>query len=132
MIGPSLSALLLGSQLIAVADTVPKLDVARSCRAAAMVPPGNMDSCMKDERSAQSALSGSWTKFAKGDRAACTQQATVVGLPVASSTTSMLCPSVQNPRCRPSGEKNGQKLPRLWGTGVAVAPSKEYSHSCDA
>ena len=81
MIGPSLSALLLGSQLVAVADTVPKLDVARSCRAAALVPPGNMDSCMKDERSAQSALSGSWTKFAKGDRAACTQQATVVGLP---------------------------------------------------
>ena len=81
MIGPSLSALLLGSQLVAVADTVPKLDVTRSCRAAAMVPGGTMESCMKDERSAQTALSGSWTKFAKGDRVSCTQQATVVGLP---------------------------------------------------
>ena len=81
MIGPSLSALLLGSQLVAVADTVPKLDVARSCRAASLVPPGNMESCMKDERSAQTVLSGSWTKFARGDRTTCTQQASIVGLP---------------------------------------------------
>jgi hypothetical protein len=72
---------LLGSQLIAVADTIPKLDVRPSCRAAALVPPANLASCLKDEQAAQTALSGAWSKFAKGDRTTCTQQATIVGLP---------------------------------------------------
>jgi hypothetical protein len=81
MIGSYLSALVLGSQLITVADAVPKLDVRPSCRAASLVPFGNLDSCLKQEQAAQQALSGSWSKFASGDRATCTQQSSLGGLP---------------------------------------------------
>ena len=82
MLGSYISVLVIGSQLvIAVADNIPKLDVRPSCRAAALVPPGNLDSCLKQERDAQNVLSGTWAKFAKGDRASCTQQASIVGLP---------------------------------------------------
>jgi len=82
MIGPYVAILFLGSQLVVtIADNVPKLDVRPSCRAAALVPPGNLNSCLKEERDAQNILSGTWAKFAKGDRATCTQEASIGGLP---------------------------------------------------
>jgi hypothetical protein len=82
MIGSYVSIFILGSQLVVtVADNVPKLDVRPSCRAAALVPPGNLSSCLKDERAAQAILSGSWARFARGDRATCTQEASIGDLP---------------------------------------------------
>jgi hypothetical protein len=82
MIGSYVSIFILGSQLVVtVADNVPKLDVRPSCRAAALVPPGNLNSCLKDEQVAQTILSGSWARFAGGDRATCTQEASIGGLP---------------------------------------------------
>jgi hypothetical protein len=81
MILPQLAALLVGSQLvILVSDTMPKLDVMPSCRAASNVPPGNLQSCLKDEENARGLLAGQWTKFAAGDRETCMRQNAIGGL----------------------------------------------------
>jgi hypothetical protein len=81
MIGSYASILLLGTSLtVMVADGVPKLDVGPSCKAAALVPPGNMKSCLRDERAAQKTLAASWATFASGDRTTCTKDAGIGGL----------------------------------------------------
>jgi hypothetical protein len=72
---PSLFAALLGSSLvIGVADSVPTLDVAPSCRAAAANTPNSFDSCMRDEQSARSSLAAQWSGFRAADRASCSQE----------------------------------------------------------
>ena len=81
MIVPPLSALLLASNLVVtVADEVPKLDVMPSCRAASSVPPGTLQSCLKDENNARDILAGTWAQFARGDRETCSRSNSIGGL----------------------------------------------------
>jgi hypothetical protein len=63
---------------IAIADAVPKFDIARECR----FEGGStaiFDHCAHDETDAQQRLQTEWPQFAGADRAACLMEATVGG-----------------------------------------------------
>jgi hypothetical protein len=53
-----------------VADTVPKFDIARECRAEGG-PQAAMDRCVQDEASARDKLQTEWVQFAGYDKATC-------------------------------------------------------------
>jgi hypothetical protein len=65
----SISMIILNSQLIvAVADGVPKFDIARSCKLDVAATTGlsvdqSIKSCMNDEQKAKRQLAGQWSKF---------------------------------------------------------------------
>ena len=68
------TALLVGSNLLLVADKVPQFDTAPSCRAAAVASTGpnrNAESCQKDEDTARQTLEKDWANFAASDRERC-------------------------------------------------------------
>src|SRR5712664_3957204 len=78
----SFSMMVLTSQLvIAVADTVPKFDIARGCKidsAAAFDPNAGMSAtvkrCVDDEQQAKDQLETQWSGFANSDRVMCTSE----------------------------------------------------------
>jgi hypothetical protein len=78
------SMILLASQLvIAVADDVPKFDIARSCKVdsdAAFDPSlgkgGTIKRCMDDEQQAKDQLQAKWPEFANSDRTMCVSSTT--------------------------------------------------------
>jgi hypothetical protein len=79
-----LPALLVGSQLILVADTVPQLDVEPSCKAAAasaVMPGRDSKSCMQDENNARAKLEREWGEFSASERAHCLQLSHTGGSP---------------------------------------------------
>jgi hypothetical protein len=65
----SISMIILSSQLVvAVADQVPKFDIARSCKldaaaAAGLAVDQSIKSCMTDEQKARQQLASQWSKF---------------------------------------------------------------------
>jgi len=62
---------------IVAADEVPRLDVARTCRAeAAGQDRTAVDACMKDEQQARDQLTREWDRFAAQNRTNCTREAT--------------------------------------------------------
>ena len=70
------------SLLIPIADKVPTLDVAASCKAVARIglaDSQSYDSCMKDEMSAREELMKSWQSFRAPERATCTSEASAGG-----------------------------------------------------
>jgi hypothetical protein len=83
----SISMIILNSQLIvAVADGVPKFDIARSCKldvaaTAGLAVDQSIKSCMNDERKAKQRLAGHWSKFPAPSRASCTSQESIGGTP---------------------------------------------------
>ncbi len=78
----SITAAVLSSQLIVtVADRVPKLDFAPSCRQAVTVTTATMKSCVKDEQDARKVLIRSWGRFATQDKTSCTQETNLDGTP---------------------------------------------------
>src|SRR6266852_9934777 len=89
----SVSIIILASQLvIAVADTVPKFDIARGCKvdsASASDPNAGMSAtikrCVDDEQQAKDQLQTQWSDFASSDRAMCTSE--TVGLKSDESST---------------------------------------------
>ena len=80
----SFSMIALTSQLvIAIADDVPKFDIARGCKidsAAAFDPNAGMSAtikrCMDDEQQAKDLLQAQWSSFAASDRAMCAGETT--------------------------------------------------------
>jgi hypothetical protein len=70
---PSLTAgaLALGV-FVAVAQEVPKLDVAPLCRAQAKAAQDLGDACMADEKKAQAELVRRWAEFAPASKTRCT------------------------------------------------------------
>jgi hypothetical protein len=78
------SMILLASQLvIAVADDVPKFDIARSCKVdsdAAFDPSlgksGTIKRCMDDEQQAKDQLQTQWSGFTGADRTMCVSSTT--------------------------------------------------------
>ena len=73
-------ALMVGaSLLITVADSVPRIDVSPSCRAAANGMVGlkqDMSVCLEDENGARDQLVKEWSQFSSQDRTRCTRVAT--------------------------------------------------------
>ena len=83
----SISMIVLSSHLVvAVADTVPKFDIARSCKldvaaTAGLAVDQSIKSCMNDERKARQQLGSQWSKFPAASRASCTSQESIGGTP---------------------------------------------------
>ena len=76
-----LGALLLGSNLlIAVADCVPKIDLKKTCRAAASVmgaPTKNdIDTCIADEQDAHDQIVKDWAQFPAVAKVRCVRAST--------------------------------------------------------
>jgi hypothetical protein len=71
MMSPSLFAILLSSQMIVpVADRVPNLNFASSCRESAL----SKADCLKDEQIARDLLNDAWPRFALRDKQSCAQE----------------------------------------------------------
>ena len=83
----SFPMIVMGSQLVvAVADGVPKFDIARSCRLDVAATAGlsvdqSIKSCVNDEQKAKQQLAGQWSKFPAPSRASCISQESVGGTP---------------------------------------------------
>jgi hypothetical protein len=79
----------LGSLLFttaALADSVPKYDMARTCRldhaaASGLAVSESMKSCVRDEKQALGQLHKQWSKFPAQKRAGCVSQNTIGGTP---------------------------------------------------
>ena len=73
MMVPFLALSLAGQIVIAVADTVPKLDVTRSCRAAADAANSKdrLQTCIESEQKTRDQLAKDWSTFPAADRANC-------------------------------------------------------------
>ena len=70
----------------AVADSVPKYDMARTCRldhaaASGLTVSESSKSCVRDEKQAFAQLQKQWPKFAAAKRAGCVSQNTIGGTP---------------------------------------------------
>jgi hypothetical protein len=82
-------AVLIGSLLVttvAMADSVPKYDMARTCRldhaaASGLAVSESMKSCVRDEKRASAQLATQWSKFPAPKRAGCVSQNTIGGTP---------------------------------------------------
>ena len=78
-------ALLMSAQLtVAVADSIPNLNVEPSCRAAAAGAAGikqDMSVCLDDEKGARDQLAKEWDQFTSADRTLCTRMSTRGGSP---------------------------------------------------
>jgi hypothetical protein len=83
----SISMIVLNAQLIvAVADQVPKFDIARSCKLDVAATAGlsvdqSIKGCMNDEQKARQQLASQWSKFPASSRASCTSQESIGGTP---------------------------------------------------
>jgi hypothetical protein len=81
----AIAVLLLGLQVaVAVADDPPKLNVTTSCDAAAkysVVAGRDNESCLGDEREAQSTLAKNWSKYIAADKTQCVGTVTTGGPP---------------------------------------------------
>ena len=80
-----LAPLLVGSHLLAVADSVPVFDVKKSCQGrdvAAVFAGRNSDTvCIQSEEEARDQLRKIWGEFSAKDKAGCTLTATTGGIP---------------------------------------------------
>src|SRR5262245_53826724 len=65
--------ILTATQMVLVADSVPKFDVERTCRAASVsgVPGRDSASCQRDEQDARSTLEKDWSRYSAAERSQC-------------------------------------------------------------
>src|ERR1019366_6895103 len=79
-----LALVLLSSQTVLAAGSVPKFDIGPSCRsagAAAVMATRNTASCEQDENNARATLEKEWSQFTPLDKARCTRLMTSGGSP---------------------------------------------------
>ncbi len=79
-----LPLVLLGSQLVLVADRVPELNIEPSCQAAAAsaaMPGRDTKSCLQDEHTARATLEKEWGEFSAGEHARCLELSHTGGSP---------------------------------------------------
>ena len=79
-----LSVLLLGSQIVLAADTVPKIDIGRSCQsagAAAGAATRDKAACEQSENKARATLEKEWSQFTPSDQTSCARLVTLGGSP---------------------------------------------------
>jgi hypothetical protein len=82
LLGVAAGAALLIFSAVAFAADVPRLDVARACRATAGADLGttyDADRCLKSENDARDQLAAQWANYPAADRTLCTQTATMGG-----------------------------------------------------
>jgi hypothetical protein len=83
----SISMMILSSQLaMPVADSVPKFDIAQSCKLDVAATAGlsvdqSLKSCINDEQEAKRQLAGQWSRFPAPGRASCVSQESIGGTP---------------------------------------------------
>jgi hypothetical protein len=83
----SFSMIVLSSQMVvAVADGVPKYDIARNCKLDVAATAGlsvdqSLKACIRDEQKAQQQLGSQWSKFPAASRASCASQESIGGTP---------------------------------------------------
>jgi hypothetical protein len=83
----SFSMIVLSSQMaVAVADSVPKYDIARNCKldlaaTAGLSADQSLKSCINDEQKARQQLGRQWSKFPAASRASCAGQENIGGTP---------------------------------------------------
>jgi hypothetical protein len=78
----SISVVFLSSQLVlAVADRLPKFDVAQGCRQAVTATTASMKSCLNDEQGARNTLTKTWTQFSAGAKRNCIDETSMDGTP---------------------------------------------------
>ncbi|MEH2499773.1 hypothetical protein V1294_006252 [Bradyrhizobium sp. AZCC 1678] len=83
----SISMIVVSSQLVvAMADNVPKFDIARNCKLDVAATVGlsvdqSLKSCIRDEQQARQQLASRWSKFPAANRANCTANESVGGTP---------------------------------------------------
>jgi hypothetical protein len=75
----TLSAIVLSSQIVLVAEVVPALDFAPGCRATNQSNPANLQGCFRDETAARTTLAETWLQYPVSDRANCSAMATSGG-----------------------------------------------------
>jgi hypothetical protein len=75
--------ILTATQIVLVADSVPKFDVERTCRAAEVsgVPGRDSTSCQRDEQDARSKLEQDWSQYGAAQRSECDSLVTTGGAP---------------------------------------------------
>ncbi|OSI23401.1 hypothetical protein BSZ22_31095 [Bradyrhizobium canariense] len=79
--------IVVSSQLVvAVADQVPRFDIARNCKldiaaTAGLTVRESTKSCISDEQRARQKLASQWSKFPTPSRASCTANESVGGTP---------------------------------------------------
>jgi hypothetical protein len=73
MIMPALLPIILATQIVLVADSVPKFEVERTCRAAGEVgSPGRASAdCQDDEQDARGKLEKVWSQYSAAQRSQC-------------------------------------------------------------
>jgi hypothetical protein len=79
---PVFLAIFAGTMTIAVADSVPVLNVQPSCKAAADGIIGlkqDVDTCLKSEQNIHTQLTQQWSEFAAEDRTSCTRLTSMSG-----------------------------------------------------
>ena len=75
--------ILTATQIVLAADSVPKFDVERTCRAAstAGVPGRDSAQCQRDEQDARSKLEKDWSQYSAAQRSQCDGLVTTGGAP---------------------------------------------------
>jgi hypothetical protein len=74
------SVLLLGSQIVLAADTVPKIDIGRSCQSAGAAT-RDKAACEQSENKARATLEKEWSQFTPSDQTSCARLVTLGGSP---------------------------------------------------
>jgi hypothetical protein len=83
----SISMIVASSQLVVtVADRVPTLDIARSCKLDVAATAGlsvdqSLKSCMRNEMQARQQLASQWSKFSGSSKVECIPQESIGGTP---------------------------------------------------
>lgn len=80
----SLPVILLSSQLVAVADEVPALNMTPTCSAAGaagVIAGRTTESCLRDEADARHQLQQQWSQYLAADRTRCAQSTSMGGVP---------------------------------------------------
>jgi hypothetical protein len=74
---------LIASHIVLAADSVPKFDVERTCRAAgrAGLPGRDSAECQRDEQDARSKLEKDWSQYSAAQRSQCDDLVTTGGAP---------------------------------------------------
>ena len=76
-----LAPLLVGSHLLAVADSVPVFDVKKICQIAAAFGGRDSKSCIKSEEATREQLKKIWAEFSAKDKVGCVATAKIGGSP---------------------------------------------------
>ena len=83
MIMPALFPIILATQIVLAADSMPKFDLERTCRGAtaADLPGRDSASCQQDEQAARSQLEKVWSQYNAAQRSECDTLVTTGGAP---------------------------------------------------